>query len=801
MSTLWQDIRYGFRTLARNPGFAAIAAFTLALGISGNVAIFSVFNGFHLRPLPFKEPGQLVDLDETAPRWNLEFTGLAYPDFCAWRTHNRSFEGMAAWTTSSRNFSFQGNAERIRGASVTHDLVSVLGIQPILGRSFIVDEDRPGGAKVVMLGYGLWQRLFGGRDVLGQAVQLNRESFTVVGVLPPDIAITELEGAEFWVPLAKDPQVRDGWFLRGVGRLKRGVTLSMARDDLLRMHRGLVENGKANENTFARLTPLRERMFGSERPVMSVLMGAVGVVLLIACANVAAMMLARGLARSREWGIRMSLGATPRRIAQLIGVESLLLSAFGGLLGTFLGRWVLKVFLASLADPPPRWVSFEFDWRVGLFTSVMVLLAALFGSLPVIGSARQVNLQGAVQSSAMQSTAPGGKRRSLSALVVAEVALTLILMIQATLLLQAFRSLQRVDPGFRPDHVLVYEISLPEAPYGRKEAQSAFFQSHLEQVRGLPGVTAASAVTFPPLGGQFGTFYTVENAPPKGPNEPSPPVLQRTALPGYFETMGIPIVAGRSFTEQDGRNEGSLAVIVNETFARRFWPDQDPIGKRIRNGDDKAPWLTVVGVAKDVKHYGLDQPVTPGVYLPYAQEPGAHMAVVVRSSVPPSSLVPAVRALVHRTDSELPVYGVVTMEERLWQSIWLRRTYSTLFGIFAGVALLMAIGGIYGVFSYAVSRRTQEIGVRLALGSQRREVQWLVLRQGMTLAVMGIGVGLLGAIIAVPLTRSLLYGVSPVDPLTFIAVALVLAATSVLACWLPARRAARIDPMVALRYE
>jgi putative ABC transport system permease protein len=794
------DLCYALRQLRKNPGFTAVAVFTLALGIAGNIVIFSFFNAFYLRPFPFVDADRLVDMDETAPRWNLEYTALAYPDFAGWRELNRSFDGMAAWAYENYNFSFEGMVERVRGARVTHDLTAVLGIQPILGRSFSAEEDRPGGVKVVLLGNGFWMRQFGGRkDVVGQTLRLNHEPCMILGVLPPDNDV--LVEAELWVPLAADPHVHKGYYLHGVGRLRNGVTLKMARDDLARVHQNLIDNKRINENTFPKLTPLSERFFGQARLVIRVLLGAVGVVLLIACGNVAALMLARGLARSRELGLRMSLGASPRRMARLIGVESLVLAGAGGLAGIYLGYWGLQVLLRSIAQQPPRWIQFDMDWRTWLFAGCMVLVSALLGAWPVIRSASRIDLRETLQSSAQQSTASRGRRRTLHALIVAEVALTLVLMVQAALLLQAFRLLQRADPGCRPEQVLVYEIALPSVKYGPNEALQAFFDDHLERVRALPGVVAASGVNVPPLSGHSGNFYTIEDAPPKGPNDPDPVVLQRIAFPGYFETMGISLITGRSFDKQDGLNKGSQAVIVNEIFAQRFWPNQNPIGRRISHRYPNAPWITVVGVARDVKHYGVDQLMIPGVYFPFAQDVQRVMSIVLRGSATPTALVPAIRALVRASDPDLAVFGVVTMEERLAQSLWVRRLTASLLGIFAGVALLMAVGGIYGVFSYVINRRTQEIGLRLALGGQPRDVLWLVARQGLALSSLGIGIGLVVALATTPFTRGLLFGVSPVDPLTFMAIALLLTLIALMACWMPARRAARVDPMVALRCE
>jgi predicted permease len=800
MTTWWHDVRYSLRMLGRNRAIAVIAVVTLALGMAGNTVIFSFFNAFFLRPLPFYQPDRLVDLDETAPRWNLEYTGLAYPDFHAWREQNRSFEGMAAWTTGSLNLSFEGTAQRVRGAWVTYDLPSVLGIRMVLGRPFMPEEDRPGAEKVVVLSQGLWQRLFGGQDVLGKVLRLDRESYTIVGVLAGDRALFDNE--DLWVPLCGNPDdLTRGWYLRGVGRLKSGVTMAMASQDLLRVHRTRVADHQANENTAPRLTTITERLFGDTRPVLTILMGAVVVVLLIACGNVAALMLARGLARGRELGIRLSLGATAGRVSRLILTESLLISCMAGGLGLVLGHWGLHALLDSLADKPPQWVSFRFDFRIGLWVLLMILVTAGFGALPTCRAVLNGGLARALASSGRQSTVAPARRRGLHALVVGEVALTLVLLIQAGLLVQAFHAVQKLDPGYRPDHVLVCQITLPEAQYQTPEAWDAFYRSTLDGIRALPGVVSASAVTAPPLGGHWGNFFTIENAPAKRPDEQDPVVLQRVAFPDYFETMGIPLVAGRTFNDQDGRTEGSRAAIVNETFARRFWPHEDPVGKRMRHRGDKTPWMTVVGVARDVKHYGQDRPMIPGVYLPYPQVPRSGLALVVRTAAEPLNLVSGVRQLVRRIDPELPIFDVAAMSDQLQRSLWLRRLYSSLIGAFAFVALVMAVGGMYGVFSYVVSGRTRELGVRLALGATGGSVLWLVLRQGLILAALGIGLGLAGTVIAVPLMKRLLLGIHGMDLLICGLLPVVLTAVALLACYVPARRAARIDPMAVLRYE
>lgn len=812
-----QDIRFSLRMLRKNIGFSAIVILMLALGVAGNFIMFSVYNGIYLRPLPVPGGERFVNLDETAPLWNLEYTGLRYSDFHSWRENSRSFEVMAAFSQTSCNLSFEGTSERVRGLKATHDLTSLFGIIPILGRAFSADDDSQGGDKVILLSNSLWKRKFGGKeDVIGKTLKLDDVLFTIIGVLPQN-PFTQgqffIPEGGFCIPLQLDPNnLLQSYYLMGFGRLKEGVSIKKAEEELRLIHSGLVEKNRASGDTAPIVTPFKERQFGSDRLGIQVSLAAMCVVLLIACGNIAAMMLARGLARSREFVIRSSLGATPWRLARLIGVESLMFSALGGLAGLLLGYWGLQAFLNTISEKLSAYLNFGMDWRVCLFIGSMVVLSAFLGVLPVIYSTLKLELRSALEPSSRQSTTAAPGRRGLRLLVAAELALTLVLMIQAGLLVQTFSEIQKVDPGFRSDHLLVYEIDLEGIAYESQEAKTAFFKNHLEAVRNLPGVISAGAIDLSPLcGSHNGTFYTIENAPPKKPGESHPVALYRSVFPGYFETMGISILAGRSFTEQDGLNQASMAAIVDKAFAERYWPNDNPIGKRIHPGIDdgeslpegipEPPWLTVVGVAKDVKHYGLDQVGHPGVYLPFAQEPRNGMSMVLRTSVEPESLVPSIREMVHRSDADLPVFGVTTMVDRLFKSMAVRRLGTKTFGIFSGIALLMAIGGIYGVFSYVVARRTQEIGVRMALGARRRNVLQLVLKDNLFLSLIGIGIGLAFSLMMTPLTESLLVGISPFDPLIFIGVSLLLTAVSMLACWLPARRATKIQPMEALRYE
>jgi len=534
--------------------------------------------------------------------------------------------------------------------------------------------------------------------------------------------------------------------------------------------------------------------------VLAILMSAVLVVLLIACGNVSALMLARGLARWRELGIRLSLGATPARIVRLISTESLLLSSLAGALSLLLSHWGLKALLASIGERAPQWIPFSFDSRIWIFVGLMVLLATAFGAVPTCLTVLKAQGQASLNRVGQHSTATPKKRRSLHLLVIAEVALTLVLLVQTCLLVTAFQYLQRQDPGFRSEKLLTYWIAIPGGQYTSADAELAFFQNHLEQIRALPGVVRAGGADMTPLTGQALDFFEIENAPARKPDEQDSVALRCVAFPGYFEAMGIQCLAGRFFNEQDGINEGSSVVMVNQSFARRFWPNDDPLGKRIRQRGEQNPWLTVIGVTRDTKHNGLERPVKPGVFIPYAQLMRRYMTVVVHADGDPLALASPIRQIVRRIDPSL-LGDIHLMRDRLHESLWARRLYSSLISIFAGVALIMAMGGLYGVFSYVTNGRVREMGVRIAIGAQPQAVLWLVLRQALRLTAVGIGIGLVGAAVMVPLTRSLLLGTHLTDLLAFIAMPGALAATALLACWVPARRAARVNPMEALRYE
>lgn len=801
MQSVIHDVQYAFRTLRKQPLYTTTILGMLALGIAANTAIFSVFNGLFLRPLPFGHPEQLVNFDETAPRWDLEFVGMAYPDFDAWREHNETFQSMAVFDPSSFAVTLQGEARRLDVAEVTHDLATVLGIQPVLGRNITPEEDRPGGERVVLLGYGLWQREFGGAtDILGSSLNLDGRPFTIIGVLPKEAAF--IADAELWIPLATDVTERPGsWYLDGIGRLKPGVTVETALEDLTRIHKNMIEDRGVNEITSPVVLPILDRILGEYRKGTTAMLGAVGMVLLIACANIAGLMLARSIARSREMGIRLAMGARRRRIAQQLLTESLVLSFAGAIPGVALGVLGTTALMSMMPDLLPSWITFDIDYRVVTFTLALTIGAAVvFGLVPAL-QASKADVYGVLHASSGRSSATPMKRLGLSALVVGEVALALVLLIVTGLSVLDLRALQRVDPGFDAANVLAYHLGLPDERYGESAQRMAFFNEHLEQVGALPGVQAAGATSAPPLGDHWGQFFEVEGAPPPGPDEQNPVVLMRVISPGYLQAIGVTLLRGRDFTEADGR-EANGVVIVNETFVRTFWPaDVDPIGKRIRYPGEGNPWWTVIGVTRDVKHYGLDTPMRPGVYRPHRQLSIANMSVVIRSSVDPLSLVSSVRRLVRARDPELPVDNVTTMSEELDESLWARRAASWLAAVFAAVALIMAVGGIYGVISYGVGQRTHEISIRMALGAKGGQVLRQVMRQGAVLVCSGMVIGLAGAYATARALSSMLFGVSPSDLRVYAGVTLILGAVTLVANLLPARRAAGLDPMRGLRGE
>ncbi|MBP7050617.1 MAG: ABC transporter permease [Phycisphaerae bacterium] len=798
MTTLWQDVRYASRMFLKAPGFAVMVLGILAVGMGGSMMIFSIYNEMNLRPFPVPDQERLADLDERAPEWNLEYTGMAYRDFHDWRRLNQTFDCMTVWEHMGWNLSLDGRTERVDGVRVTHDYFDVLQIRPVLGRRFVEEDDRPGAARVAILSANLWQQMYGeAADVIGRSLRLDGEPHTIVGVLPRDTAFPVR--TDLWVPLALDPASPGGWYLRGIGKLKAGVGLAGAQADLEHVHRGMIDERPVNKSTIPRLTPLRVRFMGESRHVTSLLLAAAGMVLLLACCNIAGMMLARGMTRSKELAVRLALGAPRSRIVRQVLTETLVLCIPGALLGALLSRVGLGFLLRSVSEHLAPWMTFALDGRVIAFCAGVVGLATILsGIIPAIHAASGGNADTTLRATASRSTVSLPGRRSLSGIVAGEIALAMTLSVGAVLLLQAFWKVCRVEPGFRTQGILTYRISLPLDQYKDHSSRQAFFESHLERIRALPPVQRASFSDLSPLAGHSGNFLDVEGVT-RAPGEINPVVLTQIVTTDYFETLGIELLVGRPFSAEDCVPDAERTAIVSEMFAKRFASNEAALGKRIAfQGSDK--WMRVIAVAKDVRHYGLDQAIRPAVYLP-ASDPRSSMAATVRTTGDPLALVPAVREIVRSADPMLSVHDVQTLCDRVHDSLWIRRTYSWLIGVFAAVAAIMAVGGVYGMMSYSVSRRIRETGIRLALGAGTGDIIRHLLAQGGRVIGVGLAAGLVGAMVMGRLLSRLLFGVSMVDLRAMLGVIALLLFVTLLACYVPARRAAKIDPMVALRCE
>jgi predicted permease len=791
----------------------------LALGIAANVAVFSLVNGLFLKPFPFAHPDRLVYINETAPRWNLDVVGVNYPDFDRWRKDVKLFEAIALYETDNFNMSDGNGAERVRGAQVTLDFPRVLGVQPVLGRFFTPEEDaprapaqQPGAPKlaqvpqVVVIGEALWKERFGGAlDVVGKTLRMDGQSRTIVGVMPVEASFPD--GVRLWVPMGGDPNQPDQSYSGdGIGRLKPGVTAAAASQDLIRTQQPIWDTRDKDHIVSPFAKPLREQLVSDYTTAASTISAAVGILLLIACANVAAIMLARALARRREMGIRLALGSSRARLMRQLFIENLMLAAVGGAIGLLAGQWAIGAFVRMIPDSLPRWAAFQLDARVMAFSLASVVATVIFfGWAPALHAVGG-NLRSAVHASTNGTTAAPRGRRTLSFIVAAEFALAALLLVGGMLLVKAFDRVRHVDPGFRADHVLTFSIPLPvpmsEAASPQPERWMAFWDSLAERTRQLPGVDFAGLVSCAPFGGcHLGNFLIADNALPR-PDGKNPVVLIRTATPGYFEAMGLRLREGRFLQEPDGREKRTPVVVVNESFVRTFWGDRaNGLGRRVKfNGEDQR-WMTIVGVVSDVKHYGLERPMRPGIYVPLVSYPRPTMTMAVHTQVDPESIAPAVREMVRRVDPELPVVGLRTMEESIRRSMALRAAFSWMLAVFAALAFVLAIGGAYGVSTYLVSQRTREIGIRVALGARTVDIFRSILGRGLGVVTTGVACGLTGFVLLGRLLGAVLFGVSPHDATVLAPVALVLIATALMANGLPARRAARLDPMRTLRTE
>ena len=803
METLYQDLRYSLRNLARTPAFTAVALITLALGIGANTAIFSVVNVVLLRALPYADPDRLVVLLHKGRN------PASHGNFMDWKRDNHVFESMAAAESWTPNLTGVDNPQELPGLRVTPEMFPTLGVAPLLGRNFTADEAHKGKDRVVVLSYSLWQQQFGGdRHVLGQTMQLNGEPYTIIGIMPNGFRFAPFWAtkAQIWTPLIIEEGNRGGFSLRIFARLKPGVTLEQARAELATISARL-EAQYPGTNKDVTLTPLKDKVVGDLRPALLVLLGAVGFVLLIACANVAHMLLARASARQREIAVRTALGASRARLLRQFLVESGLLALSGGALGVLLAIWGMRVVLASAPAELLKFGDIGLDGNVLLFAVLTSLITGIaFGLAPALQSSA-FNLVDALKEGGRATGTGRRSSRTRSLLVASEFALALVLLAGSGLMIRTFAALQAIDPGFNPHHLLTMVVSTA----GAKEAsvaRAAFFQSSVEKIRTLPGVTSVSAINHLPLGGDiWGFTFRVEGQPiPKKGEEPV--AAYRVVLPGYFRTMNIPIQRGRDFTPADNQSAPGL-IIVNEFLAKRYWPGEEAVGKRLSTNDGKS-WLTVVGVIPNVVRSEWTAEAEEEFYFPYLQSSDylnsssphqAYLTFVIRSSGNAALESAAIQRAIHSLDRNVTVSEVETMDEVVADANAQPRFYVYLLAAFAGVALILAAVGIYGVMSHSVSRRTHEMAVRMALGAQRSEVMRLVVGESMLLAVIGGLVGLIGALALTPLMKTLLYGVRTSDPATFAVVASVLGIVAALASYIPARRATKVDPIVALRYE
>lgn len=810
METLIQDVRYGWRMLAKSPGFTAVAVLTLALGIGANTAIFSVINAALFHALPYREPERLVHLWETRP--GREFTEMeaSVPNLEEWRASSHVFSGLAGYTGMDFSWTGRGTPQRLYGARVTSNFFDVLGVNPVFGRTFRQNEDRPGGERIVLLSYALWQGQFGGdAKIFGQAVTLNGEPYTVVGVLPPSFQFAKRGQAEIWVPLNPNPNEatrRTRHWVNVIGRLRPGATLAAAQAEMTRMAERLAaEYPEANAGGGIRVVSLRQEIVGPVEPVLMALLGAVGLVLLIACVNVANLLLARAKIRQREIAVRLALGATNWRLLRQMLTESSILALLGGALGLVLAKWGVELILSRI----PGQVLAQMPYLQGLslnlgvleFTlAISFLTGIVFGIVPALQTSR-LNPQEALAEGA-RTTGGTAHHRLRSALVVSEIALSLVLLTGAGLLMKSLIRLLRVDPGFETENLLTLEISAPSARYSDQKRNENFVGQLLERVQSLPGVHGAALIDITPLKGGNTLHFTVEGRPTPPPGQ-KPEANTRDISSSYFRVMEIPLLHGRFFTDQD-KADSPPVLIINQTLADKVFPGQDALGKRLVFDFFTPPVAAeIVGVVGDEKLGALDQKTTPILYSPSLQSNDTSLTMVVRSPLDPAGLTTALRTEIAAVDPEVLVNSAVTVKKTIADSasVFVRRFPALLIGIFAALALLLSTIGIYGVLSYLVTQRTREIGVRMALGAQRGDIWRMLLGEGMRLAGLGIGIGLVVAVSTTRLLVGLLFGVQPADPSVLFGVACLIGTVTVAACGIPARRATKVDPLVALHYE
>jgi putative ABC transport system permease protein len=801
MGTFRLDLRYAIRSLTKKPLFTIVAVATLALSIGANTAIFSVVNAVLLRALPYHKPDQLVVLSTVSGDGNLN--GLSAPEAEDYRAQMSSFEDLAFFQSQSVNLTGGERPDRVRGAFVSANYFRFFNLNPIRGRTFVDGEDRQGAPKLAVVNEKMWRERLNADPNLGdKKLTLNGETYSVIGVVSADFKHPFDADVEVWMPVANYPgnaNERTNRFLLGMGHLKPGVTVSAALADANTVaNRLAAAYPKENTGRGAKVESYREIVVKDIRPALWLLFAAVGVILLIGCANLANLLLARGLDRHREVAVRAALGASRWRLIRELLTETTLISVIGGTLGVFLAYWGLY----GLLKLPQNFVDTKeanLDWRVLLFAlAISVVTGWLFGLAPALQFVRP-NLQSFLKEGGRGSGDASRWNRLRSGFVIAQVALSLVLLVSAGLLIRSFDKLLRVNVGFKPEQLLSLEYRLPRTKYKEVAAQWNFHRDVMARIKEVPGVQSVALVRGLPFSGNGGTTAITlpdREAPPKGQE---PEVMFNTATPNYFETIGIPFIKGRLFDDHDQPNTPPV-VIINQTMARKFWPNQDPIGKQIKSAQDGSV-ATVVGIVGDAKQYWIEETQLPQMYGAYSQQPGYFATVLIRTTVEPLSLSEPVRQALWRVDADQPMWKIRTVEFLVNRSVADRKFLLALMGMFALLAMILTMIGLYGVISYLVKQRTQEIGIRLALGAQMRDILQMVLKQGMVLVFTGVGLGLATAWLSTRLISSLLYQVSATDPVTFAAISAFLIAVALLACYLPARRATKVDPLVALRYE